>query len=485
MEENRKTTEALSARKGDLAIGLDMGTTHIKACLTDADGNVLAVSETDNERHATKKYGKCFLPEELFEKAVHCVRQVARDGVRAIGITSMAEAGVFLDASDRPLLPVIPWGGGRGACLLPPQLLGETLYRKTGLIWHPKYTVNRILALRKEEPELYEKIRLFLSVSDYILYRLTGTAATEESLACRTGMYDIESREYWKEMTEYAGMTGKLPRVQKEGGPWPVLSQEGAKKLGLSGKVSVRVCGHDHLCAAWGEGFEDGAALNSMGTSEVYTGWLDDLRLNRDFYERGIQQGRFGGRCYWMCNLPSSGASVEWFRSLLSLAGEEKIPYERLLSEEGKRPSPVLYFPFVNGVGTHRSPELARMGGFLGIGPETGRGELLQAIYEGIAMESRWILDCLKEAGIRTETIRAVGGGTKNRRLMQAKADITGRRWLISSLTQATAAGAAMLAAGCPASGKRQGAPVSADGSLREAYEEKYRIYRQRIAEWR
>ena len=68
---------------------------------------------------------------------------------------------------------------------------------------------------------------------------------------------------------------------------------------------------------------------------------------------------------------------------------------------------------------------------------------------------------------------------------MQAKADITGRSWLISSLTQATAAGAAMLAAGFPAQEKRKGTPVSADGSLREAYEEKYRTYRQQIAEWR
>lgn len=467
------------------AIGLDIGTTHIKACLTDENGIVLAVSETDNEMKETAGFGKCFVPEELFDKAVSCIRQVAKSGVCAIGITSMAEAGVFLDETGRPVLPVIPWNGDGGECLLPEDLRGEALYNRTGLIWHPKYTVNRILDLRRKRPELYRKICCFLSVSDYILYRLTGVMATDESLACRTGMYDIQYREYWKEMLEFSGMEGKLPQVIRERKAWPVLPPETANELGLSGRVTVRVCGHDHLCAAYGERLEYGEILNSMGTSEVYTGWLEDLKLNRDFYERGIQQGRFGDHCYWMCNMPSSGASVEWFRGLLSMKNAGKISYTELLEEKGQHPSPVFYFPFINGVGTHRNPALKEMGGFLGIRPETGRGDMLQGIYEGIAMESRWILERLEEMGIRTEIIRAVGGGTKNKGLLKAKADVAGRSFHVSSLTQATAAGAAMLAGDFRGGGTRKETAVLPEEMLREAYEEKYRMYQKRIAEWR
>lgn len=499
------------------AVGLDIGTTHIKACLTDQTGAILAVSETDNRQEETEQFGRCFRAEALFEKAVFCIRNVIGQAGKipeAIGITSMAESGVFLDRDGKALLPVISWSEAGDACPLPPGLCGEEFYQRTGLLWHPKYTVSRILCLREKFPELYGKVDSALSVADYILYRLCGKKCTDESLACRTGMYDIVRQSWWTRMTDFAGMTGKLPEVLRGDEGWPVLAEDAYELLGLrergagrsaeakgfpesssassegmerfwkrtseqSGmaqEIRVRVCGHDHLCAAVGAGVQGSEVFHSMGTSEVYIGWLDGPGRNDAFYEKGIQQGRFGGRRYWICNMPSSGASVEWFRMLLST--DEKITYEALMAEKGQIPSPVSYLPFVNGTGTHRMQQGMQTGAVLGLKGNTGRGDILQGIYEGIAMESRYILGQLAAVGIDTRQLIVVGGGSKNRCLMQAKADVTGSTFLCCKTVQAAAAGAAALAGGFMVDGRELAYRAEARAEYEAAYREKYEKYR-------
>ena len=111
-----------------------------------------------------------------------------------------------------------------------------------------------------------------------------------------------------------------------------------ARRFGL--REDVRVCtgGHDHLCAALAEDLKEGEVLNSMGTSEVYIGFLTQLPDQELLYKKGIQLGRFQGKYYWICNMPSSGASVEWLRSFLSVDGRP-VPYESLMQIERQVPS--------------------------------------------------------------------------------------------------------------------------------------------------
>lgn len=112
------------------------------------------------------------LPEGAFS-------QIDRKQIRAIGITSMAEAGVAVDADGVPLTPVVPWNAGQGGpeeADFPASLRGFSLYRKTGLIWHRKYTINQLLSLKTSRPELFERMDCFLSVSDYLFSVLRENA---------------------------------------------------------------------------------------------------------------------------------------------------------------------------------------------------------------------------------------------------------------------------------------------------------------------
>lgn len=435
-----------------LYLGVDVGTTHLKVCAVDVRGNCLAVAERDQELMPDRVFGDSIPAELLFERCTDCIREVLqtvdKTQVAAIGITSMAEAGIPIDAGGEALMPLIPWNQEGLGSQKPDFLEAFTdweLYQKTGLCWHPKYTINRLWQMRTQQEALFARMDCFLSVSDYILFRLTGQKLTEESLACRTMLYNIHRQCWDRELTGLADMSGRLPCVVTKAGDWPVLSRYLSERWGLDKEVRICIAGHDHLCAAQALGIGGRDVLNSMGTSEVYVGFMEVLPDLYSLYERGILTGRYGGRYYWICNMPSSGASIEWLRSLLSQNGR-KMGYQELMQTSCEKHTPLLYLPFVNGAGTHRKKKLP--GGFLGADLHTSAAHLVSAVCEGIACESAVILEKLAEAGIEAKTIHAVGGGTMNRRLMQAKADFTSHTYETDIQVQAAAAGAALSAAG-------------------------------------
>lgn len=467
-------------------LGIDVGTTHLKVCAV-CGGRIAALSVRAERYFQDPVFGSCLDAEQIWKEVWSCLKEICgwssgKGEVCGIGITGMAEACVLLDKDGSALLPVLPWNSGnpvKAPCGgLWPGPRGSALYRKTGLIWQPKYTANRLWYLKTGFPELWEKTACVLSVPDYILFCLTGERMTEESLACRTMLYHIFERRWDEELTALTGVKGKLPRVNKEQEEWPRLRPSVARELALSQSVRACVAGHDHLCAAAAEGLAVGEALNSMGTSEVYAGFLAQAPETETLYRAGIQTGLFAGRYYWICNLPSSGGAFEWLRGLTA-GGEEKLSYERLFQKQGKKPSEVLFLPFLGGAGTHRSGEWSCT--LKGMRPDTGLAEVVQGVCEGVACESRAILELVGQAEIPVNRLVSVGGGTKNRLLMQAKADITGRCFEASGNAQASAAGAAVRAGARLETREEEGRRFAPDAALAEVYERKYRRYQEEI----
>lgn len=466
-------------------VGIDIGSTHIKACLLGERKDILSQVNVEHEKVEYANQGSVYDCENLWDKVTFCLKSVLTGidttSVKAIGITSMAEAGVPIGYDGKALYHIIPWSDNSSyAEEFPKHLQGYPLYQKTGLLWHPKYTINRLLFLRKEKSEIFNQMKCWLSVSDYVLFCLTGEMKTDPSLASRTMLYNIISREWDRELLEFAQMEGKLPEVMNKGAARPVILPHIANKFGLPYDVIVNCGGHDHLLAAKAEEIEIGKQiLNSMGTSEVFIGLLNKPLLTKECYELGISQGCFEDVYYWMCNMPTSGASIEWIRSVLSI--QEKIDYSLFLRPAKQLPSKVLYFPFLNSGGTHRRHTVLE-GAFLGLSSKTGREDLIQGIYEGIALEIRFILETImKSEMVNSIEIISVGGGTKNTVLMQTKANVTGISYWVSKQTQATVMGAAITAMeavgyqGVKYSKKRL--EIRPMVKYKEAYDEKYNRY--------
>lgn len=465
-------------------LGIDVGTTHLKVCAV-CGGQIAALSVREEKYIQSPVLGTCMEARQIWADVWECIQEVCgkvRGEICGIGITGMAEACVLLTEDGQAELPVIPWNSGRAASAgpedFPPKLRGFALYEKTGLIWQPKYTINRLLSMKKHTPKLLEEASAVLSVPDYLLFCLTGEKMTEESLACRTMLYDIFNRRWDEELMSLAGVRGKMPRVVRREEKWPKLRRELAREMGDAAKARVCVAGHDHLCAAAAEGVEDGEVLNSMGTSEIYAGFLPGRPRAEELYPAGIQTGLFADRYYWICNLPSSGGALEWLRRLWETEGE-KLSYGRMFGTQGEKPSEVLFLPFLGGGGTHRQEVPPCV--LKGMTPDTGLAALIQGVCEGIACESRAILELVAQAQIPAERIVSVGGGTKNRLLMQAKADIAGRNFTVSQNAQASALGAAVRAGASFDPRRAERINISPEAGLAGAYEEKYRRYREEI----
>jgi xylulokinase len=477
------------------AIGLDIGTTHIKAALLDEMLNVLNLHVEDNQKSYSTDNGWTYDPELLWSKTLNCIRKVVEniDGneIAAIGVTSMAEAGLPVDKHGIALFPLIPWNDMRAEAQMntvQSRIDGFKLYRKTGLVCHPKYSLFKIIWFKENHRDLFDKTAVWLSVADYIIYRLCGNYATDESLAGRTMLFNIVKKEWDQDIVKYIGRSDILPKVVPLGSTVGVIQGCLAKDLGINGCAKIAAAGQDHLSAAYANCLSsEGEVLDSMGTSEVFVGIEDRPNLNCEAYKLGINQGCFiDGKYFWMTSLPAFGASVEWLKSLISVNGDH--PYDMFENlEKGPEPGALYYFPYLNGSGTPHVDHSKR-GMLIGLSIDTDARDLIKSIYEGTCYESRWIIETIEKAKlIKIERIKAVGGALKNTSWISIKSNIFGRDIMCSALEQDSAVGAAVM--GARSAGKTEfvnnltliktsGAEYTADKEIHKKYNRKFLEYK-------
>jgi sugar (pentulose or hexulose) kinase len=304
------------------------------------------------------------------------------------------------------------------------------------------------------------------------VYRLSGVMRTDPSLAGRTYAFRIDRGAWDADWLEAWGLSpGLFPPVAASGEPVGAVSAGGI--AGLPPGTPVAIAGHDHVSAAFAAGaLAPGRVFDSMGTAEALLGALDGQSLGPQEFASGLMYGchTAHGRLYWMGGLSASGGSVEWLRGVL---GDPPLSYaalQELLERDLPQAAPtgILYFPYLNGSGSPHS-DLRVRGAFLGLDATHGRADLLQAVLEGAAYELEFIRRTAERTGGRAiETIVAAGGGTRNRRWMQIKADVSGCRIEVFPTPEASLVGAALLAgAGCGVfSSQAQAAGAFAGGEV-------------------
>ncbi len=440
-----------------MLLGIDIGTTHCKAGLFSADGALrsLAKRPMTTCRH-TQGYDY-YEPEALWQTAATVIAETtaSSDGakVTAVGVSSMAETGLLLDRqSGRPCTPFLPWFDMSAAEATPLLEQSGTPYERfvrTGIYPSFKCSLAKLLWLRVREAAVPERA-VWLSVADYIVYRLTGEIATDYSLAGRTYAFSLAEGEWDGEWLAQFGLAPELfPRPVAAGTLVGRVRPNVVAESGLAVGTAVTLAGHDHLCAAFAAGVvEPGQVFDSMGTAETLIGALPQGGLGEAAFASGLTFGRHvaGGRHYWLGGLSMSGGSVEWLRGIL---GEPPLTYEEvthLLPEAPAAPGNLLYFPYLAGSSSPwPAPDLR--GAFIGLGQQHGRADLLQAVLEGTAYQIEAIRRAAEPvSGTAIERIVVAGGGTHNRAWLQIKADVTGCEHLLLAAAEATLLGAALLA---------------------------------------
>lgn len=425
-------------------IGLDVGTTHIKSILFDEEGSILK-EEKCKTPLVVKEEGSVYCPDEII-KIVECqleeLQRLCPETPIGISITGMAEAGLIVDSvSGEPMSEILPWFDKRTSALA--QKMShqeeERVFSTTGLRNSYKYGIYKYLWLLNEKG-IEKQSTMWLSICDYIAFKLTGEFVTDPTFGARTFVYNVLEGKWDKERIEAYGLVlSNFPKVVPSG-----------EMFGYYKGIPVAIAGHDHICAAFGLLYNNCEGIcDSAGTSETYVGILNDCDENKKtgfLKESGLLYGPYvNGGYFYMANIPSSGHSVEWFRKNLQMEEMDYIEMNEKLNKLSKNPTEILYFPYLTGMGAPLY-EADRTGAIIGIRESHKGMEVLKGILEGIQYQAKWVLSIVEQYhSNRCNALYCAGGGVYNETMMQIKADILNHEVMVPAVSEATLSGAVAL----------------------------------------
>jgi xylulokinase len=446
-----------SRSSNPVLIGLDMGSTNIKAVAYEPDGRTVAIASAPTITHYPRPSWAYYEPDELWSSAVQVLREVTSKlddprRVAGLAVASVGEAGVTLDAEGEPTYQCIAWFDRRTI----PQMewlkkaIGEdALFATTGLALEPIFSLCKLLWLKENEPDAFQRATRWLNVADFIAFRLSGAAATDWSLASRTMMFDIRRLDWATAILTDAGIPTSLPApAVASGTPIGRVSSEMANLTGLPAGAVVAAGGQDHVCGALAAGVvTPGSVCDSMGTAEALFVALDQPSADPTLGRQGYTQGAHvaPGHYYVFGGLYTSGASIEWLRDLLG----RDVPLSQLLADAAQVPAGSIgsvFLPHLR-LGNAPNPDPRSRGALIGLTTDTTPAAVTRAILEGLAFEARNTVDpLLTYAGARQpHDVRLIGGGARNELLVRIKASVMNANMRVLDLDEATALGAAIL----------------------------------------
>jgi sugar (pentulose or hexulose) kinase len=314
-------------------LGLDVGTSAIKALVLDTDGHDLAHSREPTPWRRVDT-GAELDPEALVVSTISAARAAliaaGAGRVAGVGVASMGETGTLLDGADRPLVPSIAWHDSRGAPEaddLAARLGEEEFAARTGLPVTSGPTLVKYRWMRANWPAATRGVR-WLTLAEWIVLALGGDPTAELSLASRTGFYDLHDRRPWSDALDWAG--APLELISEPVAAGTPMGRVGSALEGARGAV-LTVGGHDHLAAAVGAGaVADGDVLDSCGTAEAFVQATSPLA--REAVGRAVRSGlevglhAVEGKHAVIGAVPSGTA----FEHMLSLLGVQPSDRERL-----------------------------------------------------------------------------------------------------------------------------------------------------------
>lgn len=444
-----------------LLVGIDVGTTSVKASLFDADGMVL---KSFSRAYPTARQAAGLAeqaPEDWTNRAITLLGELSaglpEGAVAAVGLTSQVNTHLFVAADGEALHPAITWQDGRAgteAAELDAQL---STAEKIGWWGAPlpvdaSHPLARALWMARHHPEIWDKTRWLMAPKDYCILKLTGEATADPMAAF--GLID-QSLGYVSRLTALvSGVAERLPPLR------PVSAPAGRIREGLPLAGTPMVTGvMDAWAGLFGTGtLHDGEAMYLSGTSEI----VGLVSSTRHPAAGVIAFPTLEGITLHAGPTQSGGASIAW---LSSITGRSAADLSSLAEASGPhRPAP-LFLPHLQG---ERAPiwDIGARGAFIGLDGSMGPGELARSVFEGVASSVRWLLEALEESAGRSATGFAMaGGGAASDIWCQIRADMLNRPIRRLRTLDAGVLGAAMLAgvgAGCYASIKEAAAELVA-----------------------
>ncbi|CUU11427.1 xylulokinase [Armatimonadetes bacterium GBS] len=437
-----------------MLLGIDIGTSGVKAVLIDTEGRVIASASESYPLLTPKPLWAEQNPEDWWHATCKAIRQILQDSgvapgaIRGIGLSGQMHGSVFLDADGRVIRPALLWCDQRTAdeCAWITERVGEQTVLQTTL--NPVLTgfqAGKIIWLRRHEPENYARVRHVLLPKDYIRFMLTGEFATEVSDASGTALFEVPKRDWAYTMLDTLELPREwFPRVYESPEITGRVNAAAAQATGLAEGTPVVGGAGDQAAGAVGGGVvEEGIASVAVGTSGVVFAHLNQPRVDAHYRTHTFCHA-VPGAWHVMGVMLMAGGALQWYRD--TFMPQES--FDTALAEaEAVSPSSegLLFLPYLSGERTPHADPKAR-GAFVGATLAHGRGHFTRAVLEGVAYGLRDSLEILREMGLSLHQLRLTGGGAKSPLWRQILADVFGQPVHTLQAEEGPAFGVALLA---------------------------------------
>ncbi|MHB0960674.1 MAG: FGGY-family carbohydrate kinase [Pirellulaceae bacterium] len=451
----------------DCLMGIDLGSTSLKAVVYDLDGNKVSGGSRPTERfHPTAEHPDwtVWQPEQIWGGTAEAIREaIARlpdaARVRAVAVTGMGMDGLPVDEQGNWLYPLISWHDSRTVPQLQWWLDNIGAEKQFSIGGNPLWPINSALRMRwvaEHEPEIYRRAHKWLLIEDFLNFMLCGRHVTDYSMASCTLLFDQRTRQWSDELLALSGIRRELLcEALPSGTRIGEIHAAAARATGLPVGTPVVLGGHDHLCGVIPVGaFRPGVALDVTGTWETVITSTPVPVLKEELRRAGMTvQAHVVRGLHAIWGGAVAGEMIEWYRRQLmghaDHVASESISWDTLMPEAtaaAPGAGGIMFLPHMSGAACP-VVDGQSLGVFAGLTPRATRGQMLRAIIEGLDYQFRDIVLAMENAlGSELQRVIAVGGATRNEFWMQNKADVIGRPIEIPNVEEATPLGAAMLA---------------------------------------
>lgn len=457
----------------DIVIVFDCGATNVRVVAIDSKGDILASESNSNNTHPDPYYPsyRIWDADEIWNKMTLACRkvisQIEKDRIAGATVTTFGVDGALFDAKGKMLYPVISWQCERTNSIMAgidKYLPLNELYAEAGVLPFNFNTINKLIWLAEQKPELVEKSAIFLFMPSIFSYFLTGEMVNDITMAGTSMVTSLETRGYSKKIIDRIGFPAeKLGKPVEPGTITGRVTSSAAEKTDLPQGIPVVATGHDTQFAVFGSGAGPNEPVLSSGTWEILMARSSAYRSGREQLDMSItteldaRAGLFDIGNQWIAS-----GMLEWARKVLYPDIRENV-YEFMIKGASSVPRGSNGIKIIPKFYEELKGEPG--GKILGLTMDSTRDEIYRAMLEALSLRLKEGKDALEKAGgFRTDSILCVGGGSKNRLWNQLRADFTGIPVKVTDRTETTVLGASLFVqAACGNSGSPEEARSEID----------------------
>ncbi len=436
------------------AIGCDIGSQSLKGTLLDPSGAAIAQAaasydvEYPHPGWAQQDVRDWRVALASVVGDLLSTARVAPADVATLGLASQVDGLVAVDADAEALHPAIIWLDRR-ATSQTDRIDGvqpADIRRITGLNLDASHVAPKILWLREQCPDVFERAAGLLLPGSALVAWLTGERVLDHANASSTLLYDVTTQAWSPRMLDATSLDAeRLGSIEAAATVVGAIRPGQAAAIGLTPSTRVVVgTGDEHGASLGAGGIRPGIVIDITGTAEpvavaATTPVIDETGL--------VETHGHADPRVWLVENPGfvSGGSVRWFQDLYGRGTTVAELDGEAISATKPGSDGVTFLPTLSGATAPRWNDRAR-GVFAGLSLNHGRAHLYRSVLEGCTFALRDIVDRLDAMGLGADEIRVVGGGARSRLWLQMKADVTGRTVRVLTTDESTAQGAAMLA---------------------------------------